>query len=406
MQNDLPVSFIVDGSRGVLTVQPYTGTGSAVEAAARLTLGSVDYPIDLYFESEVWAMPGTGVVGGQVNYTFGNPGFSSTDGVVLDRSPIGFVPSFYLKPAGTMAVYAIPCGTIAETSPFAVRVRIEETTIYANVWQLSDPEPAGWQLSETRSGAPQSEFQVRPASPSTNITLYLDNLQLLGFNGPCTYRTAYPYVDRSLKASFNNAPITVLELGDGIHFDVPGHTGDTVQVSYQRRDAYEGDATGLVDPGGSQYDPGGGGAGTWRWPCSGAISQEYGCTPFGGTNGYSYGDGCPIDAPYWHDGIDITNASGTELRAPHEGVIEWVGWQENVIVNAAYEVSIRTDDGYLCSLFHLLPIAHVVIGQRVQRGELVGFMGSTGNSTGTHVHFEVHHGGDEVNPRALVSGNP
>ncbi|MGZ9585942.1 peptidoglycan DD-metalloendopeptidase family protein [Paenibacillus marinisediminis] len=93
-----------------------------------------------------------------------------------------------------------------------------------------------------------------------------------------------------------------------------------------------------------------------------------------------------------HKGLDMTSSDKT-ISAADEGVIEYAGWKNgygNCII-------IDHNNGYKTLYGHLSKIT-VEEGQIVEQGEQIGIMGSTGNSTGTHLHFEIHKNGEVVNP--------
>ncbi len=94
-----------------------------------------------------------------------------------------------------------------------------------------------------------------------------------------------------------------------------------------------------------------------------------------------------------HTGIDIPAPSGKQITAAGAGVVIMAGW------NAAYGNMLIIDHGKgISTLYgHLLSLK-VSEGQSVPANRLVGFVGSTGWSTGAHLHFEIREGGNPVNP--------
>lgn len=113
----------------------------------------------------------------------------------------------------------------------------------------------------------------------------------------------------------------------------------------------------------------------FSWPAPGAIT-----TYFSG----------------WHNGIDIANSTGTPVRAVQAGRVVQSGWD-----NSGYGYMIRIDHGNgLQSLYGHASKLIARAGQYVDKGEVVMLMGSTGRSTGPHVHFSVFRGGafDALNP--------
>lgn len=131
--------------------------------------------------------------------------------------------------------------------------------------------------------------------------------------------------------------------------------------------------------------------GRFSWPAAGMVSQEFGCTGF-------YLEPRRGSCKHFHDGIDIANGMGTPIRASDFGVVAFVGWNP-YDRDPAYMVIIGHSGGYTTGYFHLQPRRAVRAGQTVRKGQVIGYMGSTGNSTGPHLHWEVYRNGQPVNPR-------
>jgi murein DD-endopeptidase MepM/ murein hydrolase activator NlpD len=98
-----------------------------------------------------------------------------------------------------------------------------------------------------------------------------------------------------------------------------------------------------------------------------------------------------------HEGIDISNAIGTPIVAPADGLVVRVGreygYGKILVINHGY--SIVTRYGHLHKV-------HVKIGQKVKRGDLIGEIGNTGRSTGPHLHYEVKTNNVTVDPRKYI----
>ena len=90
-----------------------------------------------------------------------------------------------------------------------------------------------------------------------------------------------------------------------------------------------------------------------------------------------------------HGGIDVANAIGTPINAPADGVVIAAG----PVAGFGMWVKLRHDDGTV-TLFGHIDRATVQTGQHVMAGDQIALMGNTGNSTGPHLHFEVHLEGD------------
>lgn len=94
-----------------------------------------------------------------------------------------------------------------------------------------------------------------------------------------------------------------------------------------------------------------------------------------------------------HKGLDLAVASGTPVYAPADGVVEkasWFGSYGNFI-ELAHGGNMETRYGHLSGY-------NVVAGQHVHKGDVIGYVGSTGRSTGPHLHYEVRIGGEAVDP--------
>ncbi len=116
----------------------------------------------------------------------------------------------------------------------------------------------------------------------------------------------------------------------------------------------------------------------WIWPTRGMFSSGF---------GWRWGR--------MHKGIDIANNVGTSIVAAKDGVVEFAGWHSG---GYGYLVTLRHDDGSRSLYAHNSQLM-VSVGQEVDQGQSIAQMGSTGRSTGPHLHFEIHPPGrGAVNP--------
>jgi murein DD-endopeptidase MepM/ murein hydrolase activator NlpD len=161
-----------------------------------------------------------------------------------------------------------------------------------------------------------------------------------------------------IECPFNDIPHDQ-ELDDGDKVIVPGGT-----KPYERREVttYAGSVPENAV-----------GNGIFSWPASGHISQ-----------GYWYG----------HRAIDIANAVGTAIVASDAGYVSFAGWTD---IGYGYLVVVDHANGYQTYYAHLSDI-YVIEGQAVEAGKVIAAMGSTGNSTGPHLHFEVRYNRYPTNP--------
>ena len=117
--------------------------------------------------------------------------------------------------------------------------------------------------------------------------------------------------------------------------------------------------------------------------------------PFTGDYGISQNFG-KADFSANHTGIDYLCPAGTPVLASEEGNVFYAGWKPG---GYGYCVFLQHPDGMVTIYEHLLKDVPVTVGQYVQKGQVIGYSGSTGNSTGPHLHFEMHDAnGTAVNP--------
>jgi murein DD-endopeptidase MepM/ murein hydrolase activator NlpD len=117
--------------------------------------------------------------------------------------------------------------------------------------------------------------------------------------------------------------------------------------------------------------------GKFAWPTNGTISQRF---------------------AWYHPGIDVANRAAPAVVAADSGTIIAAGWDATGYGNM---VMIDHGNGFKTRYGHLSRI-YVSVGQTVARGNSIGQMGSTGRSTGTHLHFEIYNGGTRVNPLGVL----
>lgn len=123
--------------------------------------------------------------------------------------------------------------------------------------------------------------------------------------------------------------------------------------------------------------------GTFRWPCTGKITSTFGGRKSPGGIGSTN-----------HKGIDIGAPKGTPVYAADGGTVTYSGWMSGY----GYLVRISHGNGYETYYGHNSSLL-VKVGQHVYKGQQIAKVGSTGNSTGNHCHFEVRYNGVAKNPR-------
>jgi murein DD-endopeptidase MepM/ murein hydrolase activator NlpD len=114
------------------------------------------------------------------------------------------------------------------------------------------------------------------------------------------------------------------------------------------------------------------------------ISSEFGLrpNPFGG-RGYEM-----------HEGIDFAGPMGKPVLATAEGIVVMAEY------NGGYGNQVKIDHGFSYeTLYAHLSSLEVKLGDRIKRGDVVGYLGSTGRSSGPHLHYSIYRNGQAVNPR-------
>ena len=125
------------------------------------------------------------------------------------------------------------------------------------------------------------------------------------------------------------------------------------------------------------------------WPVAGPISSYYGYRTSPGGIGSTF-----------HEGVDIAGDYGTPISATAAGTVTKAGW----VGGYGYLVEVRHADGIVTRYGHNSAVL-VYEGQHVDQGSMIALMGSTGNSTGPHCHYEVRIHGEAVDPMYFLPQN-
>jgi murein DD-endopeptidase MepM/ murein hydrolase activator NlpD len=124
------------------------------------------------------------------------------------------------------------------------------------------------------------------------------------------------------------------------------------------------------------------------WPVMGRISSPYGYRvhPNSGQRDF-------------HGGMDIASGPGTPVKATADGIVSYAGWSGGNGNLVALEHGL----GFSTYYAHNRSVT-VKVGQKIKRGDIIGYVGSTGNSTGPHLHYEVWKEGKSLNPITFIEG--
>jgi murein DD-endopeptidase MepM/ murein hydrolase activator NlpD len=140
-------------------------------------------------------------------------------------------------------------------------------------------------------------------------------------------------------------------------------------------------------------------SGKWKWPMDGVITQGFGCSsyafePFDPT--------CP--SHHFHSGIDLANDYGTPVHASDGGIVHnftmSCSWGAGLCGYGRYVVMVHA--GGFTTLYGHLSSWAIGEGVQVDKDTVIGYEGSTGNSTGAHLHFEMDLAGMPVDPLAYL----
>lgn len=122
------------------------------------------------------------------------------------------------------------------------------------------------------------------------------------------------------------------------------------------------------------------------WPVMGPITQPFGVPELG------------VGAP--HTGIDVGVGSGTPVRAAQSGRVVFAGGDP--CCSLGYWIEINHGNRYATRYGHLMRPPLVLSGDYITQGQIIGFSGNTGFSTGPHVHFEIRLDGNPIDPLRLL----
>ncbi len=137
--------------------------------------------------------------------------------------------------------------------------------------------------------------------------------------------------------------------------------------------------------------------GALAWPMGGSVTQNFGCTGF--TWEPRLGN-----CRHFHRGIDVVASIGTPVRASGSGTVVYIGWNYADGYDPAWIVVIAHSQSLQTWYAHMSP-SHpngIRSGSHVRDGQVIGYEGNTGHSTGAHLHWAVYYNGSFVNPRLFL----
>lgn len=217
------------------------------------------------------------------------------------------------------------------------------------------------------------------------VELQLDGVDLIG---------------RELRSAIaGDAPADAEPPGSGGAFGLRDTLGQRLELARARladdlallvalRDALAppaGPAAAPADPA-ARAVPAAGGGRPANWPARGVVTSDFGWRTFRGRANF-------------HSGIDVALPHGSQVLSTGYGTVVGSGWQPGF----GWSLLIQHGDGYN-SLYAHLSRTIAAVGDRVAPGTLIGLSGSSGNSTGPHLHYEIWKDGRVLDPRPLMDG--
>lgn len=282
-----------------------------------------------------------------------DPDVTSGSGLVLGMSagdPAGTVAQTQIseKPRAEIVDYAIQSGDTV--SSIAAKFGVSEDTIY---WENN--------LTPKSMLKPGTRLRILPTSGVKHLVARGETVDSISKKYDAS---AQAIVDWPFNSFVNDE---TFELAVGQTLIVPdGVKPDEVQVSPRRFLARETPDAGTVTA-----------SGVWAWPAQGRLTQGY---------------------AWYHPGIDIGNKSLPAILASDSGAVVAVnsyayGYGKHILIDHG--------NGFTTLYAHLSALA-VGVGQTVRKGDVIGTMGSTGRSTGPHLHFEIRKNGVSLSPLNLL----
>ncbi|MGH2558005.1 MAG: SH3 domain-containing protein [Thermomicrobiales bacterium] len=259
-----------------------------------------------------------------------------------------------------------------------------------NGWYLiTDGDVTGYSDGDLLTAAeePQVAVELEPAKFGAGDSATTRTPEGVGVNVRADATTGSDLVGTLIEQ-------TVVDVLDGPFHDASGN--DWYQIEADDLAGFvAGDLMILTEaPAPEQPLPVSGPTGTFINPLPGAtFTQAFGCSGFG-FEPYNATLGCN-----YHNGIDLAMPAGTSIRASDGGTVAAAGWCD---CGLGYYVTIDHGNGLRTTYGHMLEV-RASVGQEVNQGQEIGLVGSTGLSTGPHVHFMIELNGTTIDPLGYVS---
>jgi murein DD-endopeptidase MepM/ murein hydrolase activator NlpD len=260
-------------------------------------------------------------------------------------------------------------------------------------WLISDGSINAYVFGEYLVTASELELEA-PAAPAAEFAIG-DTLGVMMGSGGANVRQKARVNSERLGSLNEGAIVTVV---DGPKYDKGGGAWYLVTLGDDTRGYVTGEVFEKLDPADipAPVDPGPvtGPTGTYHYPLAKyTFTQAYGCTIYA-FEPYNATLGCP-----YHNGIDLAAPLGTSMLASDGGTVKYAGWCDcglGLFVEIDHKNGTSTIYGHMNAVY-------VETGQDVNQGDVIGEVGSTGFSTGPHVHFMLKFGDSTVDPLGYLS---
>jgi len=260
---------------------------------------------------------------------------------------------------------------------------VEGDTIFSIAERFGlTPETIAWSNDRSIIGnlRPGRDINILPVDGVYHQALGSDTIAQIA----AAYRITDPYViiDSEYNSLFGATPDTVLPSGTWVV--IPGGVAEQITWTPKvEREGGEGNQSGGSFVTFAPGDPG----------SCGRVANVGGSFWTGPIDNYQFTRGFAS----WHTGVDLAASPGTAVKAANGGVVIFAGWN-----TWGYGNAIVLSHGPFSTLYAHLSSINIGCGQVVSAGQVIGGVGSTGNSSGPHLHFEIRYLDVPQNPAATL----
>ena len=261
-------------------------------------------------------------------------------------------------------------------------------------WLISDGSINAYVFGGYLMTASELDLEA-PAAPAAEFAIG-DTLGVMIGSGGANVRNKARANSEKLGSLNEGAIVTVV---DGPKYDKAGGAWYLVDLGDDTRGYVTGEVFEKLEaediPAPAAPEPVTGPTGTYQYPLAKyTLTQGYGCTIYA-FEPYNATLGCP-----YHNAVDLAAPLGTSMLASDGGTIKYAGWCDcglGLFIEIDHKNGTSTVYGHMNAVY-------VEAGQKVNQGDVIGEVGSTGMSTGPHVHFMIKFGDSTVDPLGYLPG--